>query len=128
MLTKFKKNKKEGNISFRNIKKFDEIIDYLKSINRYFSKPYTVKEIIAILKREQTVSVYFAYNDKNYVIDHIVINSALLKINRYYLNTVEYAKLEDIFTDPNPFGCALKDDWANVQIKIMLGDEDQQVL
>lgn len=123
-----KKSAKENAVSFRSLKKYEEIISYLKSVNQYYSKPYTLKEIKEILSRDVTTSIYFTYKNKKYAIDHIVINSTFLKINTYYLNTKQQKNLDDIFKNAELFGCPLKDDWSNVKIKIMLDDKDQQVL
>ncbi len=130
MFSKLKKKKEneENVVSFKSIKRFEEIITYLKSINQYYSKPYSLKEIENILKREETVSIYFTFKNKKYVIDHIVINNTFLKINSYYLNKVQYNNYKDIFTNEKPFGVSLKDNWKDVKIKIMLDENDQQVL
>lgn len=127
----FKKKKTTNvfveNKTEKNIKKMLETIDYLKSINRYFSKPYSLKEVREILSRSKTVNVLCSFDDKMLIIEHFFNYSSLIKLDYYYFQGKEFDSLDEIFNDNKVLGFALKDNWDKIKVLIMLDEEYHQV-
>ena len=132
-LFKRKKNNQESNriesdIEKKSIQRMNEVKDILVSKGRYFSKPYSFKEIDNILARNQSVTIYAKIGDKEVLFGKIDGENNMLKRTKYFLGSKLCSTSEELFNDQTILGYAIKDNWDKVNIIIMLDDKEQQVL
>ncbi len=132
----FKKKKKkvektnsiETTVEKRSIQKMEEVLQNLKNKGQYFSKPYDLEEIMEILSRPISVTIYANVNGKKVLFGKLNGDNNVLKKTKYFLESKFYSSPEQIFEDTKILGFSLKENWKDVDIVIMLDDKEQQVL
>ena len=103
----FKKKKKkvektnsiETTVEKRSIQKMEEVLQNLKNKGQYFSKPYDLEEIMEILSRPISVTIYANVNGKKVLFGKLNGDNNVLKKTKYFLESKFYSSPEQIFED-----------------------------
>lgn len=124
----FNKNSVKKTAINNKIKKLEETMTILKRNNKYFSKPYTIKEIQEVLSRKKTVTIYLTFEKKKLIIEHIRDYNSLISVDLYFFQGKDFSSINGIFECTSILGVSLKENWDKVTIQIMVDEDFQQVL
>lgn len=131
----FKRKKKnqeanhlESDIAQKSINRMKEVRDNLISKGRYFSKPYSLKEVKDILARNQSITIYATVENKDVLFGKIDGENVMMKKTKFFLGSKFFSSLDELLADTEIFGYTLKDNWDKVNVIIMLDEQENQVL